>query len=167
MIEATETLYKNSRVILLSMRNTGIIALFFLALDQFTKWAAIEYIGKNTISLLGNFFRLELHSNEGIAFSIAIPQYVIVLLTCFLIGGGIHLAKKELDLTKWQTQLLLGITIGGALGNLIDRIRLQSVIDFIAVAKFPVFNMADIGITVGIFGMVIFYNKLQNQSKPR
>ena len=55
----------------------------------------------------------------------------------------------------WLIRLALSLELGGALGNLVDRIRFGHVIDFVSVGNFPVFNVADSCITVGIFVLLL------------
>lgn len=139
-----------------------IIATAFFAIDQFVKWLALEF-ATTPISVIGDFFKIQIYQNTGIAFSINMPQIVIIALTYILLAGGIYFAHKDLNLENRWTRVLLGIITGGAVGNLFDRMTMGSVVDFIAIADYPVFNVADIGIAVGLFCLVIFYDKMRLQ----
>lgn len=143
-----------------------LIATAFFAIDQFAKWLALEF-ATTPISVIGDFFKIQIYQNTGIAFSINMPQIVIIALTYILLAGGIYFAYKDLNLENHWTQLLLGVIAGGAAGNLYNRMTMGSVVDFIAIANYPVFNVADIGIAVGLFCLVIFYDTLRSEAKER
>ncbi|MBN1258924.1 signal peptidase II [Candidatus Peregrinibacteria bacterium] len=135
----------------------GSILLF---LDFFSKaWAASPFF--KPAVLVRNYFYFTLHTNNGIAFGIPIPLIVQILASAVIISllvkigwGFIGAGKKRQCLRS----ALLGVIIGGAVGNLADRVFFGYVIDFIALKPFPVFNVADIGITVGLvllFGLLL------------
>lgn len=137
-----------------------LIATAFFSIDQLTKWLALEF-AEAPIAVIGDFFKIQIYQNTGIAFSINLPQIVIIALTYILLAGGIYFAYKDLNLKNRWTRLLLGVIAGGAVGNLFDRMTMGSVVDFIAIMNYPVFNVADIGIAVGLFCLVAFYDRLQ------
>lgn len=145
------------------------IAAGFFAIDQITKWLALEYAVKPVLLIgnesIGNFLKFRIYHNTGIAFSINMPQIVIIALTYILLIVGLYFVYKDLNLENRWTKLLLGVIAGGAIGNLFDRMTMGSVVDFIAIADYPVFNVADIGITVGLFCLVVFYDKMRLQRK--
>ncbi|MEK7545349.1 MAG: signal peptidase II [Patescibacteria group bacterium] len=139
-----------------------LIASAVFGLDQLTKWAAVKYLAE-AIQVIENVLQFKLFYNHGIAFSISIPQTIIITLTYIMLIIGVYFAYQELNLKNWYTQILLGVIMGGTLGNLFDRALQGSVVDFIAVANYPVFNIADIGITVGLFCIVIFFERLRKK----
>lgn len=127
------------------------ITLVAIFLDQITKFWA-EKITTNII-IIPHFFSFDLQHNLGIALSIPIKGNLqIGLILLILLIGGFY-AKKEINYNKPENQLILGGILGGALGNLIDRLTRGAVIDFISVWNFPVFNLADIFIFLGVFGL--------------
>ncbi len=77
-----------------------------------------------------------------------------------IVVGGWYL-HRELDLRKKLAITALALIVGGALGNVLDRLRLGYVVDFISLWKFPVFNVADIAITGGIGVLIVWYNALE------
>lgn len=139
------------------------IAVFIFVLDQMTKMLAVRYLG-HPVEIIGNFFTLTLYRNEGIAFSINLPQIVIIALTYILLFTGIYMAYRELNLHRWLTRVLLGMVLGGSIGNLVDRMLHGFVVDFFTVQNYPVFNIADIGVTVGLLLIVILYDRLKKKS---
>lgn len=128
------------------------------ALDQWTKHLAVTHLstGKDLI-LLPNILQFHYLQNTGAAFSLFENQmllfYILTpclcLLMCFLYYR-LSLAHSYLAL-----RILLLFLISGALGNFIDRIFHQYVIDFIyfSIINFPVFNVADIYVTCGVIGL--------------
>lgn len=133
-------------------------------MDWITKAYAAKGAFKSVI-FIKDFFYLTLQNNKGIAFGIPLG-YTIQLISSFLIVSGlIYIGFKYLFAEKrnqFLNQCLFGIIIGGALGNLADRIRLGYVVDFIVLKPFPVFNIADIGITVGL--IILFITTYKNKS---
>ncbi len=102
----------------------------------------------SSVPLVGSFARLSLSKNPGIAFGIRIPspwQEIIIVgaLACVCI-----LAMQS-HLTRLSS-VAYGMIIGGAIANLIDRFMDGTVTDFIAIGSFPVFNVADSCITIGV-----------------
>jgi signal peptidase II len=151
-----------------------------LILDQWTKIAVIhssllpltliDTLGGTLPAALSPFLRIILHQNTGIAFSISLPLPLIFILIALLMFFGGRYLLRELDLSKSLVAFTLALIVGGTLGNLLDRFRFGHVIDFISVWRLPVFNVADMTITCGIFVLVIFFSKLKRsgaQKPPR
>ncbi|WP_420810164.1 signal peptidase II [Halopolyspora algeriensis] len=135
------------------------IAAIVLALDVVTKSLAVAYLaGEPPVKLLGGALYLVLFRNPGAAFSLATGlTWLLALLAIVVVGVIIWLAPK-LRSTGWAVGI--GLVLGGACGNLVDRIfrepaPLQGhVIDFLSVfapdgSVWPVFNLADSGIVCG------------------
>lgn len=134
------------------MKQILILASFLVFLDQITKqWASKM---TDAIILIPDLFKLELHHNFGIALSIPLTGVIqIILILIILILGGYY-ATTHLDLKNRLNQIILGGILGGAIGNLIDRFLQSYVIDFIAIWKFPVFNLADIFIFLSTLSLI-------------
>ncbi|MFA7277809.1 MAG: signal peptidase II [Candidatus Gracilibacteria bacterium] len=131
-------------------------------IDQLVK-STITSSTKLPIEIIPGYVQMMLFKNEGIAFSIPLPTIVIVPLVLLLILFGAFYLKKELDLTKPLALTAIGLIIGGTAGNLIDRFRFGYVIDFISIWKFPVFNIADAAITIGIGILILWYGVLEKR----
>ncbi len=139
-----------------------LIAAVVIAVDQVTKvWAVGRLSGGRTIDLIGSL-RFNLVFNEGMAFSRfrGIGQYIGVLalvVVCFL---AVSLRRADSKLSAMAT----GMIIGGAIGNVLDRLfrgdgwMKGGVVDFIDVQWWPIFNVADIGVSVG--GVVLVLGSL-------
>ena len=126
--------------------------------DQFTKFLITANF-KEKIVLVKNFFYINYVKNYGAGFSILQNQkyflIAISLIAVVIIGYLLVTAKKKESLNKICYLLI----IGGSIGNLIDRLSLGYVIDFLDFFifgyDFPVFNLADCYITVGCFLLII------------
>lgn len=125
-------------------------ALVVLVLDRITKLVIQHDLALNDhMSILGDLLWIDRTQNSGIAFSLARSQggvvFVFDILAILFIA---YLARRAPSGEPWL-RVGLGLVLGGAVGNVIDRVLAGSVTDFIDFRIFPVFNVADIGITVG------------------
>ncbi len=105
------------------------------------------------IAIVGSFIGLARSLNPGIAFSIMLPQALQTPLILFALFLIVLLAMQS-KLSVWSA-VGFGIIIGGALGNIVDRLADGMVTDFIQVGSFPVFNIADSCITVGVILLLL------------
>lgn len=141
---------------------TGLIGLLVLiVLDQWTKHLAVLHLkDQPDIILIPGVFQLHYLENRGAAFGILQNQQWVFILLCavfliFIIWFYLRLPKQS----HYLPLAALGVGIAaGAVGNLIDRIRLNYVVDFFYASciDFPVFNVADIYVTVSVFLLVFF-----------
>lgn len=138
----------------------------FVILDQLSKYWAIEYLKPlKSIPLWKDVFHLTYAENTGAAFSIfRDKQLFLILITMVIIAGFTgFLVKQVKDDAPWIVKLSLAMIVGGAIGNLIDRIRLDYVVDYFdfTLINFAIFNVADSFVVVGsiLLGYaVIFMN---------
>ena len=147
----------------------GLLCLAVIVVDQIAKVAVWRTLGPNegtSIPLVGDWLRLTLVHNTGVAFGLfqGFPQ--IFTLTSILISiGAAVFYRLQLPYNQPWVQASIGLIVGGAVGNIIDRIRLGFVIDFIHVTWFPgIFNVADSAITIGV-GMLAGYLLLMGDSE--
>lgn len=149
-----------------------IITIITLFLDQVIKFICNLYL-HNNVNIIPGILSLTYAENNGIAFSmlsgnrmfiVLISIVIIVFLVLFLYKDFI--LKKEISLFK---ELTFGILLGGILGNLIDRITRGVVIDYVSIKifsyNFPIFNLADVAITIGVILISLYY--LKNDSKDK
>jgi signal peptidase II len=122
-------------------------------LDFATKsWALNSLDSRNPVKLLGNFLQLTLTKNSGAAFSLA--QGATIIFTIFAISVVAAIAYYSTKITSFGWSIVLGLALGGILGNLSDRIFRAPgfftghVIDWIQLPNWPVFNLADSAIVV-------------------
>jgi signal peptidase II len=129
-----------------------------LTLDIVTKLLVTSGSYKPMVFIKNFFYLVPPQGNSGIAFGISIPMWiqivgsVMILFILFKIAKDIVFKK---DAHLFLKPILFGIIIGGAIGNLINRIFLGYVIDFIVLKPIPVFNIADAGVTIGLIGLFI------------
>lgn len=132
-----------------------LISILLIVLDQLSKWWIVQHMELyQSISVISDFFYITSHRNRGAAFGILQEQrwFFIVVTTFVVIAIIVFMVKmkKETVLTK----ISLSFILGGAVGNMIDRIRTGEVVDFFHFQfgsyHFPIFNVADSAICVGV-----------------
>ena len=133
----------------LALATTGLV----VALDQITKQIAATSVARN--ESVNVFFGLDITNirNKGIAFG-ALKGAGLVVLALTIVALGALLVYFALHPTRHMLWLPVGVIVGGALGNLADRARIGSVIDFIDPKFWPAFNVADAAIVLGILGFL-------------
>ena len=136
-----------------------------MAIDQASKLWVKLYLGQEVVEIFDEFFRFIYSENFGIAFSIPIPLILLIAFNTFLICLLPWMASKELNISSKITLSALTLVIAGGLGNLIDRFVWGFVVDFISIWKYPIFNIADIYIFVGVFLVIICYGKIKRIEK--
>jgi signal peptidase II len=93
--------------------------------------------------------------NTGVAFGLLQGQNLIFTILAVIIAAAIVYYFPKFSEEDWPLRLALALQFGGAIGNLIDRITLGHVTDFISVGNFAVFNIADASITIGVGVMIL------------
>lgn len=133
------------------------VAILTLFIDQITKyWCLKELQFGCSIPLIKGILYLNLITNKGGAFGIILLKEIwFIAISLILILLIIYFYFQYQKTSQTQYFLPLGMITGGATGNLIDRIRFGYVIDFIDLRIWPIFNMADVAITTGIFIFLI------------
>lgn len=131
-------------------------ALLTLFFDQATKFLVRLWLplGKS-VPILPNFFYLTHTQNPGAAFGL-FPNATALLIVVALFVSAIFLWLGHQGFDKKRIAIAAGMMLGGALGNLIDRVRFGAVTDFIDIGIWPIFNIADIALTVGAFLLLCF-----------
>lgn len=136
-----------------------IIAIICLVVDQVSKLFASMFLTLNTSKvLIENFFNLSLCHNYGVAFGMLGDHRVLIFLFT-LIAIAIIIKFMYSFKTSLLNNIAFGLLVGGLVGNLLDRLVFGYVIDFfdfiIFSYDFPVFNVADICIVIGVFLLCI------------
>jgi signal peptidase II len=132
-----------------------------LLLDQASKIWIRATLGpqplQGAIPLVGDWSNLIYSRNTGVAFGLFQNMSPLFLVLSILISlGAIYVYIVYLPNLQFGVQLSMGLIIGGALGNVFDRIRLGYVVDFIQIGWWPVFNVADSAITVGAIILALY-----------
>lgn len=130
------------------------LTLGLLLADQLTKWWVIHHwhLGES-VPVLPGVFHLTLVRNPGVAFGMLphLGGMVLGVVTAVIVGLVLFSCRREVTgaavhpLVPWGA----GLILGGAVGNLLDRLRFGGVVDFLDFRIWPVFNVADSGITMG------------------
>ncbi|MBR9691920.1 signal peptidase II [Candidatus Woesearchaeota archaeon] len=137
--------------------------LVIVLLDQLTKLAVVKIVElQQSTPLLQNIFHLTYIQNTGAGFGF-FQNSTSLLIWFSIIVIGLILYFYEAIPENRYVQFAVALILGGTLGNLIDRIRLGYVIDFIDFRIWPAFNIADAAITIGVIGLVIYLVKNNNK----
>ncbi|HIQ06876.1 MAG TPA: signal peptidase II [Thiotrichaceae bacterium] len=150
------------------LRWTWLSAVIIIA-DQLTKWMAVERLSDGTVSVVNRFLNMRLRYNEGVAFSFGdfLGEWqrwifsILGVVVCVILISWVHRLSEK---AKWMA-VSLSLIIGGAIGNLVDRIFMGKVVDFIDVHfplywvspdyHFATFNIADIAISIGAVLLIL------------
>jgi signal peptidase II len=108
-----------------------------------------------SIEVVKNIFYLTLVHNTGAAFGIFRNQALFFVIVSILAVIAILIYIKKFSNIPLMIKIALGLILGGAAGNLVDRLRFGHVVDFLDFKIWPVFNIADSAITVGAFLLII------------
>lgn len=137
-----------------------LLAGIIIAIDQLTKWIVVRTmeIGER-IPVIENFFYLTSHRNSGAAWGILEGQMMFFyIITVIFVIGAIYYMEKYAREDKLLA-ISLGLVLGGAIGNFIDRLLHQEVVDFFDFYlfgyNFPIFNVADSALTIGVILVII------------
>ncbi len=165
------------------------IIIFSIVADQLTKlWALARFTNETgapnheIVNVIGELARFQLVFNKGAAFSSRpqdlmpfLPPWLFFLLISVVAAGVLFWFYRSIDKRDYLSRMGVVMIIGGAIGNFIDRMRLQMVVDFIdcdfpdfIMTRFPTFNVADSFVTVGVALVIlspIILRKLHKQIK--
>ena len=131
-----------------------LVAALVILVDQLSKYAMIALLKSESIDI--GFLHIKVIGNQGFAFGLTSGSNIINILVIMLFLGVIirFLITQQKNIAP-VVQVILYLMLGGGLSNVIDRIIRGSVVDFIGVGNFPVFNIADICIVVG-WGLFVY-----------
>ncbi|WP_407441883.1 signal peptidase II [Fibrobacter sp.] len=165
------------------------LIVFSIVADQLTKlWAVARFTNEtgaqthDYINVVGEFIRFGLVFNKGAAFSSRpqdlmpfLPPWLFFLIISIVAAVALGWFYRSIDKRDWLSRLGVVMILGGAVGNFIDRMRLQMVVDFIdcdlpdfIMTRFPTFNVADSFVTVGVALVIlspVILKKLHKQIK--
>jgi signal peptidase II len=128
-----------------------LIAVVVVIADQATKYLAVQYLRAGTIvPVLGDILRLRYTTNTGSAFGLFQDQGFVLTIIALVVVGVILLYYRRLPDQMFLVRISLGLQLGGAIGNLIDRLHYGSVVDFVEFVLWPIFNIADVAIVLGV-----------------
>lgn len=136
-----------------------LIAGIVIILDQLTKSWIRQNLVLGEIYLpefwLSNYARIIYWKNTGAAFGMFQNLSGVFTVLSFIVSGVILYYYPQIPRQDWLIRLAMALLLGGAVGNLIDRLTLGYVTDFVSVGDFPVFNIADASISTGVVVLFI------------
>ena len=155
----------------------AILALSVFVLDQVTKLLVLKYLGFHEERVIvEGFFKFVHWGNTGAAWSMFRGNNAILAVTALAALVILFLTRHHFDVHTLGGQLSLGLIFGGILGNLLDRIRVGHVVDFLRFyvirrngeeAGFPAFNVADSAICVGVALLFIMSFQSETARSPQ
>jgi signal peptidase II len=170
LIDQEKIMVSNKKKQILDYLLLAFVTLLVVGSDQWTKdlvrtklaygemWSPWEWMEP--------FARIVHWDNSGAAFGMLQGYGGIFTILAIIVSIGIIYYYPRLDPNDWQMRVILGMQLGGALGNLVDRlVRDGRVTDFISLGTFPVFNIADSCITVGTILLISLVWYRDNQEK--
>lgn len=136
-----------------SFSRAGLVLAVVLAADQVAKRIVIATVERGDSNAVFPGIEIVRVSNKGVAFgALSGRPIVMVIVAAALVGLLIWFV---LHLRRPLVWLPTGLLLGGALGNIVDRLRDGAVTDFIKLPLWPAFNLADVAITVGVLALLI------------
>jgi signal peptidase II len=142
-----------------------------IGIDQLTKWLIIQNMDLyESIPIIDNLFYITSHRNAGAAWGILEGQMLFFyIITTIVIIGLIYYMEKYARDNK-LTAIALSLILGGAIGNFIDRLLRQEVVDFLDVMiftyDFPIFNVADSALVIGVI-LIFIATIMEEKSKGK
>jgi signal peptidase II len=149
-----------------------LISLLVILLDQITKWLIVSRMEYGeSIQIIDNILYITSHRNRGAAWGILQGQMWLFYFITLIVIVGIIIYIQKAAKNKWLMGLSLGLMLGGAIGNFIDRVVRKEVVDFIHTFifgyNFPVFNIADSALCIGVILLMIQMFKDERESKEK
>lgn len=134
------------------------IGLVLAGIDQIIKLIIVNNVQLNeNINVLGDIFRITYVRNDGVAFGMfSGMQWLFIVITVLMLGAIIfYMFKKRPDSKLFY--ITVALIVGGGIGNLIDRICYNYVVDYLSLSFFkPVCNFADYCITIGVILLAVY-----------
>jgi signal peptidase II len=138
-----------------------LVAAIVIALDQWTKYLVVTNLGLyetwTPIAALEGWFEFHYITNTGAAFGLFQNGNLFFIGVAIVVSIVVLVYYWQLPAGQGLLRLALGLQLGGAVGNLIDRLRVGNVIDFIHVRYWFVFNIADASLVVGVALMALLF----------
>lgn len=137
--------------------NTILTAIAVTILDQVVKWFVQGHMELGeSIPMIPHIFHLNYIMNPGAAFGILEYQHTFFLGIVVILFAAYLIMRRRIPKNPVYFPIGIGMVLGGALGNAIDRVRYQGVVDFFDFRVWPIFNVADIAICMGM-ALILWY----------
>ncbi len=128
-----------------------LVSAWVMLLDQVSKSVVGRLVPMyGTVGFLGGLLRITHVRNSGAAFGIFQGRQPLLIASALVAAAVVVVSYPKVSFSNWPARFGLGLALGGAVGNLIDRLRFGGVVDFLEVGPWPVFNLADTAIVVGV-----------------
>jgi signal peptidase II len=147
-----------------------------VAFDQWTKWLVrtnLPFQGTwlpDWLTWLSPYARIVHWYNSGAAFGSFQNGNTVFTVLAIIVIIAILYYYPRVQADDWTLRLAMGLQMGGAAGNLVDRLLMQKVTDFISIGNFPVFNIADSSITIGVVVLLLgvwYKERAEKKSVPK
>ncbi|MEW9676546.1 signal peptidase II [Lentibacillus sp. L22] len=137
-----------------------LIALVVIGVDQLTKWLIVKNMELyEQIPIINDFFYITSHRNRGAAWGILQDQMIFFYIITVVVVVGVIFYLHKFGKDSPLLAVSLSLILGGAIGNFIDRIFRQEVVDFLDFTifryDFPIFNVADSCLCIGVILVLI------------
>jgi signal peptidase II len=137
-----------------------LFAAAIVALDQLTKALAVAHLKpRGSVSVIPGLFHLSYVENPGAAWGMLAGKQVFLVAFSLVTLGFLVWKRRQLFGSLWGATATMALLFGGVIGNLLDRVRLNHVIDFLDFfwrqSHFPAFNVADASICCGVFLYIV------------
>lgn len=149
-----------------------VIAILVIIMDQLSKWWIVVNLELGErLTIITNWLYFTSHRNKGAAFGILQNQMLLfVIVTVIVVIGIIYYLQRKV--VYRGTGVAFGLILGGAIGNFLDRLFRGEVVDFIdvnlfAYTDFPIFNIADSSLVIGVILLMLFTLKEEEMKKEK
>lgn len=140
----------------LKARSFWLIVAVVVVLDQLTKFFIRNNLAVGQSKpILQNIFHLTYVQNTGVAFGLFKGMNWLFIIVAIVAIGIVLYYYKQIVQKSWLANAC-GLILGGAIGNVIDRILLGFVVDFLDFRIWPAFNLADSALTIGVIGLIMY-----------
>lgn len=145
-----------------------LIAVIVIAIDQLTKWIIVKQMDLyEQIQVIENFFYITSHRNKGAAWGILQNQMLFFYIITVIVVIGVIYYMEKYAKGNILLSISLSFILGGAIGNFIDRLFRQEVVDFLDFIIFgydyPIFNVADSALVIGV--VLVFISTIMDEKK--
>lgn len=145
-----------------------LIAVIVIAIDQLTKWIIVKQMDLyEQIQVIENFFYITSHRNKGAAWGILQNQMLFFYIITVIVVIGVIYYMEKYAKGNILLSISLSFILGGAIGNFIDRLFRQEVVDFLDFIIFgydyPIFNVADSALVIGV--ILVFISTIMDEKK--
>ena len=143
-----------------------------IAIDQSTKWVVQSTMMRGMpVEVIGDFFRLTYIHNPGAAFGLNLGSPLLHTVVSIAALGVLVYLYRTLEPGEQLLRYGLSLVLGGAVGNIIDRVYLHEVVDFFDFGfgqmRWPIFNFADSFVTVGVFLLFFGYSRKEREERAK